>query len=156
AGNIIADNQDEGILLGILAQANVVQGNVVRDHPGSGINLEFGATANTVGGSTAAAGNRITGNNFGVYLSGLGTAANLVQFNTIGDAGAGNFNGVGIQHGAQNNTIRDNIIAGNAANGVLIATNSMPSATWSGPDGNDHTYLLLLSGTWTAAEAAAA
>jgi hypothetical protein len=131
-GNVISGNV-AGIQIFLPGSGNTIQGNRIgTDAAGAaalpnmfGINV--GAGANTIGGTTAGAGNVISGNSeTGVLLF---TSGNLVQGNYIGtDAGGtialGNTNG--ILASASNNTIggtvagAGNIISGNHIDGVLV------------------------------------
>ncbi|HZY87890.1 MAG TPA: hypothetical protein VFE78_23855 [Gemmataceae bacterium] len=120
-GNTITDNFIGTNAAGTLAVANA----------GDGVLINAAAKSNTVGGTTAALANVISGNAFGVVVTGTGTSNNVIEGNTIGlstSGGAlGNTNvGVVILGGATANTVGGT--AAGAANtiaagveGVLIA-----------------------------------
>ena len=106
----------------------------------SGIVLSTGSSGNLVGGTTAAARNVVSGNNwFGVEMVGLGTINNLVQGNYIGTNAAGTaavgnlVGGISFWDGAANNTIgggaigtRNIISATMSGNGVVVGGPSSP------------------------------
>ena len=79
---------------------------------GNGITISGGASGNTIGGTTAGAGNLISGNaGYGIDITGSGTNGNFVQGNFIGANLAGTAalpngsGGVFIDNGASGNTI---------------------------------------------------
>ena len=142
--NIISGNGINGVMIfdsHVLPDAtgNVIQGNYIgTDITGNlpignnedGINV-FNAANNTIGGTTAGAGNVISGNGLnGVRIVIPGASGNVVQGNLIGtnaggDTRIGNgYAGVEIQN-APNNTVggnlpgADNVIAGNR-DGIFI------------------------------------
>jgi titin len=110
-----------------------VQGNRIGTTPdgtaalanGTGVRIDGGASRNIIGGVAPGAGNTISGNsNYGVLISGGGTASNLVQGNRIGTnadgtAALGNgTDGVRIDGGASRNTIGGDVPgAGNTISG---------------------------------------
>jgi subtilisin-like proprotein convertase family protein len=82
-GNVISGNASNGVqITGAYATRNVVVSNLIGlDGSGSGaipndfigVLIDGGATSNTIGGTTAGAGNVISGNlDYGVYLGGSG------------------------------------------------------------------------------------
>ncbi|HEV3343584.1 MAG TPA: hypothetical protein VG125_24645, partial [Pirellulales bacterium] len=98
-----------------------------------GIQIVGGANNNTVGGTTAGAGNVISGNTGdGIDIINPGTANNLVEGNYVGTDATGTnplanaFGGVNIYGSAANNTIggtaagAGNVISANTLNGVSI------------------------------------
>lgn len=98
------------------------------------VQISGGAVANVVGGTTAAAGNVISGGSFqGIAIRDAGTHFNTVEGNYIGLNAAGTgalangFAGVEIFGGAQSNLIGGytasarNVISGNNLQGVLIS-----------------------------------
>ncbi|MBI3118403.1 MAG: hypothetical protein HYZ00_06940 [Candidatus Hydrogenedentes bacterium] len=120
-GNLVGGNGSDGIALGGDAcEGNVISGNrvgvnlagtVAIPNANEGIVLFGGAHNNTIGGSTAGAGNLVSGNIFNGILLASRTTANLVQGNIVG-LGAdgttplGNFeDGIGLANGASNNLI---------------------------------------------------
>jgi autotransporter-associated beta strand protein/parallel beta-helix repeat protein len=153
AGNVISGNK-YGIALDGCAYA-VVQGNLIGTTAtgtaalanGLGIEVIAGARNNTIGGTTAAAGNVISGNSGdGVQINGSGvsyilTSGNLVEGDLIGTDATGTValpnggDGVLIRGGAVNNTIggttsgAGNVIAYNSGQGVQIAASPTDSAT---------------------------
>jgi hypothetical protein len=139
--NVISANSGDGVLLTNVAAQNLVQSNYI----GLGLdgatdlgNGSFGlhivdSSANTIGGTTAGAGNTISGNaREGVLIEQAGATGNLVQGNRIGTNAAGtaavpNLSaGVSIANSATDNTIggdvdgAGNLISGNASNGVHL------------------------------------
>ena len=134
-----------GVLVDGGASANTVAGNYIgTDATGSfalrspfqvyGVGLFSGAVNNLIGGTVAAARNVISGNIFGVALSGSGTTGNQVQGNAIGTQAdgvspLGNLaHGVFIFNDASGNTIggsvpeAGNVIAYNGGSGVVVAS----------------------------------
>ena len=98
--------------------------------------LHNGASSNTIGGTATGAGNVISGNSNGIYLTDSGTSSNLLQGNFIGTNPAGTsalgntIDGVVVASGATNNTIggtatgAGNVISGNTHFGVYLNANS--------------------------------
>jgi hypothetical protein len=159
ARNIISGNMNYGVVIeGAGSSSNTVEGNYIgTDRTGTtafdsngnpfgngydGVYLTAGAANNTIGGTTAGAGNLISGDaNDGVEVDGRGTSGNLVAGNFIGTSVTGNKalpngtytgpyrvedDGVAIDDGASNNTIGGttpaarNVISGNLGDGVQI------------------------------------
>jgi len=139
AGNVISGNLGNGITIdtgttGLLVQGNYIGTNAAgtaavgnTDH---GIEIRD-AVGNTIGGSSAGAGNVISGNLLhGVYINGSATGTNFVQGNLIGTAADGTMIvgnvGAGVYVAKSNNVIggtgagEGNVIAGNGANGVSV------------------------------------
>jgi hypothetical protein len=120
-GNLVAGN-----LIGTMADGVTVLGNAV-----DGVTIS-NAPGNTIGGTAAGAGNVISGNNWGVRLTGSGTSVNLIEGNAIGTDSAAAvpvrnaIDGVLITQGASNNTIggtasgAGDAIAYNVGNGVNV------------------------------------
>lgn len=144
--NTISGNGNDGIeLVGTNAPGCVIQGNFIGTdttgtldlgNGGTGI-LVSGAPGTLIGGTTAGAGNLISGNNMGVELSGLTAAFCGVFGNFIGTDfsgtnalvnGVNSVNGVLITSNARTNTIggvvtgEANVIAFQTADGVNVAT----------------------------------
>jgi hypothetical protein len=119
-GNVI-----EGSFLG-----TDVTGALARGNSGSGLRA-IGSPNNRIGGTTAAARNLFSGNDFhGVHLDGPGSTGNRVEGNLLGPnasatAGFGGFFGVFITD-ASNNVIggtapgAGNVISGNGNTGITI------------------------------------
>jgi len=134
ARNVISGNAIRGVFLGN-ATGVVIQGNLIGTDAagtadlgnGEGVEL-YGGSNNTVGGTTAGAGNVISGNAWGVGIGYGETGAliegNLIGTNAAGTAGLGNtLGGVVVYHGATSNTIGGTAVgAGNtiAHNGVGV------------------------------------
>ena len=144
SGNVISGNTSSGVSL-IDATDNVILGNDIgTDHTGEvalandggGVQITA-ADNNTIGGTSAAAGNVISGNGSdGVSLGGPDTTGNVVVGNDIGTDSTGGTdlllvpnhgNGVGIGAGAVGNTIGGtapgtlNVISGNFNDGVSLS-----------------------------------
>lgn len=145
ARNIISGNAGAGVYLsGGGAMRNLIQDNFIGTNAAgsaalgndnSGIAIQD-APNNTIGGASIGAGNLISGNTQqGIFITGSGALANLVQGNRIGANSAGNAilsngdNGVLIQD-APGNLVGGavpaaaNIISGNSQNGIFITGNS--------------------------------
>ena len=100
----------------------------------NGVIVEFPATGDTIGGTSAGAGNLISGN----ALAGIALSAdhNVVQgnrigTNTTGTAAIANSFGISINNGGSANLIGGttagarNVISGNSGGGIFIATGSL-------------------------------
>jgi titin len=146
ARNVISGNGGSGVYLyGSGTTGNLVQGNYIGTdtngsltipNAGDGVTVN-GAPANTLGGTSAGAGNLVSGNSQGgVSINGAGAAGNLVQGNYIGTDASGRlalgnlFSGVTIL-GGNNNLVGGatsgarNVISANKLSGVYITTNSV-------------------------------
>jgi hypothetical protein len=137
AGDVV-----EGCFLGVDAGGTSGAGNEF------GVELASGATGNTIGGATPDARNLISGNSFGVVISGPGTSGNVVTGNLMGLSVDGfalgnSFEGVFLIDGATGNTIGGfgglrNVISSNSLAGVLISgpgtDNNLVIANWIGTD----------------------
>jgi streptogramin lyase len=160
AGNLISGNAASGIQIGI-GNANLVEGNYIGTNADGTLGLanvydgiEVQDSNNTIGGTTAAAGNLISGNGrYGILIS---ASANFVQGNYVGTNAAGTValgnasDGVHIANGfsgaTANNTVggattgAGNLISGNQGNGILItdtsATNNVVAGNYIGTDVN--------------------
>jgi len=123
AGAGTSNNQIQNNLIGVKADGSAAMKNLRH-----GVNIAFGATSNTIG-----KGNLISGNGInGILLGGSGVSSNVVWGNKIGTNATGTsaipntVRGIEINTGASNNTIggssvpEQNLISGNAADGVLI------------------------------------
>ena len=139
--NVISANRRDGVAIAFSPTANVtgnlIQGNLIGTdgdgiidlgNVGAGVRIT-GSSGNTLGGVAEGAGNTISGNEWGVYLSNS-AANNLIQGNRIGTdlealVDLGNSREGIVLDGAPNNTIGGtiataaNIISGNLA-GVRI------------------------------------
>ena len=145
AGNVISGNAGAGMLINYSSAAslgNVIQGNLIGTDKsgtlpipniGQGINIGNegdGGFNNLIGGTTAAVRNVISGNKGGGIATGGSGTGNLIEGNYIGVDVSGNvalpnlaegvnigFNSVtvgGFETGSQN------VISGNAADGILV------------------------------------
>jgi hypothetical protein len=172
ARNIISGNAAQGVdFINYNTSSNVVEGNYIgTSSTGSasiannqGVGLYFGASSNIIGGTTAGAGNVISGNaEDGITIAQADpdetatytptnnlVAGNLIGVNASGTVALPNgYSGVDIFSAAVTNTIGGttagsrNIIAGNTEYGVVI---SQP-----GTNGN------IVQGNWIGVNAAAA
>jgi titin len=165
AGNLISGNGGSGLVIqdgNVAAMTNTVQGNIIglaadgMHRLGNELNGVFVmASGNTIGGTTAGARNVISANERGIYIS--AATGNLVQGNYIGTDISGSLKrgnvGVGLRiEDSVTNTVRDNVIAGNGAEGidvpgssgnVLQANRIGVSATGDGDLGNGGDGILL-------------
>ncbi len=153
--NVISGNTDAGVQIeGAGASDNRVEGNYIGvDVTGNmavsnydGVTLLQGASSNIIGGTTAAAGNVISGNtNAGIFMQGQGTGqnqvlANFIGTNAAGTAVLGNANGIDIRFGPQNNEIgsgnvnEGNLISGNSAAGIKLTGSSTKGNIIQGND----------------------
>ena len=140
--NVISGNGKGIYFYGSATSDNVVLGNLIGTNAdgsaalpntGSGVEFRSGPTANTIGGTSAGAGNLISGNTGdGVYIGYAGTTGNVVLGNLIGTnaagaTGLGNSRGVQIAGGATGNIVggtvtgASNVISGNDGDGVQIS-----------------------------------
>ena len=139
--NVLSDNSTGVSITGSAAQHNVVQGNYIGLNPagdakepnGTGVLISGGASNNTIGGSTAAEGNVISGNDYyGVRIEVSGSNGNALGGNVIGLAADGSTplgnarEGVQVDKGASDTYIggggamAPNTIAGNSGGGIGI------------------------------------
>jgi hypothetical protein len=149
--NVISGNGNAGVyVIGGGAAGNQLQGNTIgADVTGTMAvgnslwGLYFSnAPANLIGGTSAGAGNLISGNNDGVFLIGSGTRGNQLQGNTIGanitgTTGLGNTRLGLYLESALTNTIGGtltgarNLISANGEWGMLLTNSS-----WNAVQGN--------------------
>ncbi len=142
--NVISGNANIGIVItgnGGNGIGNVVRGNYVGTNaagtaalPNGSIGVYFASASNTVGGTTAGAGNLISGNTYAGLALDVGATGSTVQGNRIGTDAAGTAalaNGThGIHVLSATNTIggtaagAGNVISGNAEQGVWVQANS--------------------------------
>ncbi len=141
AGNVVSANGAMGVeILDLGATGNVILGNHIGTDISGGANLGNvlygvfinGAPGNSIGGTAAGARNVISGNDAGVFISGIGASGNVVQGNFVGTTASGTaalgnaFDGVRVGGSAGNNSIGGaaagaaNNIGFNGGNGVLI------------------------------------
>ncbi|HEV3385394.1 MAG TPA: putative Ig domain-containing protein [Gemmata sp.] len=147
AGNVIIANgnlpgPDGGVWIDATAHDNRILGNKIGTFPdgttpaGNLVGVEIDGSNNTVGGTTAGAGNVISGNyQAGIVLRGSGT---VVQGNDIGTDVTGTLalgNGTnGVEIDGQENTVggtasgAGNIIAFNQNDGVFVASGANGNA----------------------------
>jgi CSLREA domain-containing protein len=139
--NLISANTQNGVVISTPSSANFVQGNLIGTNAagtaalanGGGVQVSDSPN-NTIGGTSAGAGNVISGNSGGgIALSGTLTAGTNVQGNLIGTNAAGAaaianvLGGISVRSGAHNNVIGGttaaarNVISGNGVDGILIA-----------------------------------
>jgi hypothetical protein len=137
SGNLISANLNSGVRVG--GNGTLIEGNKIgTDITGTAAlgNVDWGvilgAASNTVGGTTAAAGNLISGNHSGGVV--IWAVGNVVAGNFIGTDAAGTAalpNDQGVYVGASGNTIggtaagAGNLIAHNAGAGVTVAGTSV-------------------------------
>ena len=159
AGNTISGNQEGGLaLIGGGSTGDLVQGNFIGTDPSgtsadgnaySGVYVGSGdlftngpagsASGATIGGTTSAAANVISGNDYadtsngGIVIYGAGASDNLIEGNLIGvtvsgDSALANIGiGVDIFYGATDNTVGGttsdyaNVISANTGAGVVIS-----------------------------------
>ena len=160
---VISGNNQGVVISGSTSTRNVVEGNLIgTDKTGlyampnaqEGVAI-LGATSNTIGGTTAAAQNLISANNWGVRLDGASATDNLVEGNLIGTnitakTGLGNeFNGVIFSNNASDNTIggtvsgAGNTIAFNLLAGVLVQSGTGNSILTNSIYSNDQLGIVL-------------
>jgi hypothetical protein len=146
AQNVISANRD-GVVIrrtgtSTAAMNNLVLGNLigtmndgvtVLGNAADGVAIQS-AAGNTIGGTVPGAANVLSGNNYGIVLTGVGARGNLIEGNAIGTSLSGTvpvrnaIDGVLITQGASNNTIggavqgTGNTIADNVGNGVNVVS----------------------------------
>ncbi len=153
---MISGNGDYGVWIEQGASDNTVAGNHVGtdftgtvglDEQRDGVEIDYGAADNTIGGTSAEAGNVISGNSeAGVEIEGYeGVSRNVVEGNLVegndigtdvtGTLPVSNGNGVLIDQGASDNTIGGtssalaNTIAFNLGNGVTVGSSPTDGTT---------------------------
>jgi len=153
AGNLISGNLNAGLYISA-GGSNIVQGNYIGTNAAGtaaianlnyGIRLISNTSANTIGGTTAGAGNVISGNGDAVTDIGLSlyssdnntVKGNYIGTNAAGTAALGNTGiGISMEAGSANNTVggttagERNTISGNTQYGIHISDDS------SGTTGN--------------------
>jgi len=139
--NTISGNGDAGVLIDSGSTSTIIAGNYIGTNAAgtaalangtAGILIDASSTGTVIGGTSAVAGNVISGNGgSGVEISGSGSDDNLVEGDYIGTNAGGtaavpNADGVDLENGAANNTIgraatgAGNVISGNNVDGVLL------------------------------------
>ncbi len=152
AGNIIAANSQEGILLnggtGIVVSGNMIglasDGNTPLGN-GTGLFANLDADGVMVGGNTPNTRNIISGNFSGLTFHRVADGIvrnNYIGLNRDGNHGVGNQNGIELAIGASNFTIGGdasnftNIVSGNLGFGIVITgdatTGNVVGANWIG------------------------
>jgi len=138
ARNIISGNLEYGIWISDSNTfGNQVLGNFIGTdatgttavpNGGGGIGLFYDAANQIIGGPDVTTRNVISGNiSAGVWLSGAAVSNNMVQGNWIGLDATGTaalpntFSGINVLSGAHHNSVLDNVISGNATEGLRLA-----------------------------------
>ncbi len=156
--NVISGNSGDGVeIINTGTSGNTVEGDyigvddtgTVAVANGAGVLIDFGATENTIGGTTAGAGDVISGSlTVGVQIAGAGTNGNVVQGNAVGLDAFGNAlgnttDGIDIVSGASGNTIggtasgAGNVIANSIlGNGVVVGSSVTDTANGDAILGN--------------------
>ena len=157
AANVISGNKGDGLnISGAGTGQTVVEGNLIGvnsagsaalPNVGSGVGIFGGATNNTIGGTTSAAANVVSGNDVnGIFVSGAGSSANLIEGNLVGVNSAGDTAilnkapGILIIAGAAANTVggtvagAGNVISGNNSDGVQIVNTGSSNNLVEGND----------------------
>jgi parallel beta-helix repeat protein len=135
AGNLISANGSYGVWItgagvtGVLVEGNtigtVANGTYARGNQGDGVEIDSGAVNNTIGGTTAGAGNLISGNAGGIAIIGPGTnnaviAGNKIGTNAAGTGRVGNDGwGIFVQDSA-GDVVSQNLISGNDQGGLAF------------------------------------
>jgi Astacin (Peptidase family M12A) len=151
ARNLISGNNGSGIFLTDEGTSgNFIQGNFIG--PGAtgasatpngneGIYIVAGASGNFIGGTSAGAGNVISGNTYrGIYAYGTNTSGNLIQGNFIGTKADGtnalgnNWDGVVFFDGASSNVV--GLATDGSGTGNRIAFNGF-TGIYAGSDNSD-------------------
>ena len=159
---VISGNLVGVAINGPSATGNLVEGNYIgtdksgaadRGNANEGVLIEA-ASGNTVGGTTAAARNVISANQWGIRLDGSSANGNLIAGNDIGTDTTGmlplgnEINGIVISANASNNTIggtangQGNTIAFNVAAGVNVQSGTGDSILSNSIYSNDQGILL--------------
>jgi hypothetical protein len=142
--NVIADNNDNVLIIGSGTSGNTVQGNYLGTNAAgtaaiasaNSVAIFSGASNNLIGGAAPGSGNVIdTAGGQGIELSGAGTTGNAIQGNLIGTnaagtLGLGNLTGIFAFNGASNTTIGGttagarNVISGNTIGIGIYSVNA--------------------------------
>jgi titin len=152
--NVISGNAFDGVALESTGTTNnAVQGNDIGTDPSgehaegngrNGVTIDAGASANVVGGGDGSARNVIAANAcFGVWITGAGTAGNIVDYDSIGTDALGSTplgnhaDGARVDAGATGSFIDFDVIEDSGGNGVVISG--------AGTTGNQAAYDLIAS-----------
>jgi hypothetical protein len=148
ARNIISGNRAQGVLIADPgASGNIVEGNYVGlnaagtatlGNGGDGILILNGPSNNVVGGTAPGAGNVISGNQYGMSITGAGTTGNVVQGNFMGTNPAGTAALGNLTHAININTNASGNIVGGSAPGArnVISGNQAGILLLTGANGN--------------------
>ena len=140
SSDVVSGNNADGIVLtGAGTNSNTVLGSFLGTDPTGekslpnswGVFVTGGASQNTFGGTTVAARDVISGNNWtGIELNGSSTTANVVEGDYIGTDATGNNYlgnpgaGVAISGGSNHNTVSSDVISDNVLAGVWVSGSS--------------------------------
>jgi titin len=140
SNDVISGNNADGVVVtGSGTNSNTVTGSFLGTDPSGlhalpnswGIFVTGGASYNTFGGTTTAARDVISGNNWtGIELNGSGTKGNIVEGDYIGTDSTGNSYlgnpgaGLAISQGSSGNTVSGDVISDNVLAGVWINASS--------------------------------
>ncbi len=163
AGNLISGDTDDGIYLyGSATSGTTIAGNqigtditgtlAVPDHIGI---YDIGAPQNTIGGTTAGAGNLISGDTaYGIEITSASAYSNLIEGNRVGTDTSGTValpNYIGISISSSDNTIggstsdgAGNMISGNSSEGIQIFGSNSGNVVAGNRIGTDTTGTLAL------------
>ena len=135
--NIISGNTSEGVrITGASSANNIISGNYIgTDATGSvgvgnlyGVSIASNVGMNTIGGSSAGAGNVISGNtSFGVNLfaNSQTVQGNLIGLNASGNAAIANDAGIVVNSSTNliggSSAFSRNVISGNTGNGIVLS-----------------------------------
>ena len=152
-GNLVTANFSDGLwIVGPNANDNIVQGNYIGTNATgttqvghSSVGIGLSGSNNLVGGPLPGAANVIVGtNSYGMNIFSPSGAFNTIQGNYIGTNAAGSIglynltNGIVIDTGAHDNSIKDNVIARNNRHGIYIldatSANNVIQGNWIGTD----------------------
>ncbi len=168
--NVISGNHGNGIIIVNGSTGNVVEGNYIGINIGGsmalrndadGLHLASGATNNTIGGTTAGAGNVISGNSDdGIEVTGNASSNNRIEGNLIGVAANGvaplGNSGTGVWIEDAPNTViggtlpgSGNVIGASGMSGVAIAgSNATGTIVQGNAIGTDRARTVNLGNAW--------
>ena len=141
AGNTISTNKDAGVVLsGAGATGNFLLGNMIGLNPAGG--SDFGNTNdgvrilnahdNTIGGTDPLSRNTISGNNWGITISGPSSTGNIILGNYIGTEADGVHQLGNALDGIRILDAPDNIIGGTAVGATNVISGNNRGVTISG------------------------